>query len=207
MARLADLGRHDVDVDREEAAFVNRSENSVDCGFPVTVRNRGHRVLHQVRALLIRLLELVGVERRLVVVAVPDVVDAAPSLDEKFVDIGRRPRTGIVRAHIAFLVAAEPDDAAAHLADIAGGERDVHISAVGAVVVVAPNEALFVTEHHAAAFAALFRHGDPFGRLDDVSGVQAGNLGRSSIEVRHPARAASKLVRWPGIAGKSPRAG
>ena len=49
------------------------------------------------------------------------------------------------RAHVALLVAAEPAYAAALAADVAGGERDVHQgTANGAVVVVAPDDALFV---------------------------------------------------------------
>ena len=102
------------------------SDDRVDHGLPVAVGDRGHRVLHQVGPLLVRLLELVGVERGLVVIAAPDMVNAALAADEKLVDIGRGPRTGIVGTHIAFLVAAEANDAAAHLADVAGGERDVH---------------------------------------------------------------------------------
>ena len=185
VAGLADLGRHDVHVDREQAALADSGEDRIDHGFLVAVGDRGHRVLHEVGPLLVGLFELVGVQRGLVVITGPDVMDAALSVDQQLVDIGRWPRAGIVGAHVAFLVAAEADNAAAHLADVAGRERDVHEGAVGPVVVVAPDEALLVAEHHAAALAALFRHCDPFGRLDDIGGVQAGDLGR--LVNRHPA--------------------
>ena len=126
MAGLADLGRHNVDIDREEPAPSNRGEDRVDHGFLVAIGHGGHRVLHQVGPLLVRLLELVGVEGGLVVVAGPDVVNAALPLDEKLVDIGSRSRTGIVGTHIALLVSAHAHAAAAGLADVAGRERDVH---------------------------------------------------------------------------------
>src|SRR5690606_10866808 len=91
----------------------------------------------------------------------------------------RRPADmGVARAHIALLVAAETDAAAARLADVAGGERDVHQRAVGPVVVVAPDQALLVADHGAATLAAVLRHGDPLGRLDDVGGVETGDLRR-----------------------------
>ena len=135
----------------------------------VAPRHGGHGVLHQVGPLLVGLLELQGVQRRLVVVAAPDVVHAALAVDQELVDVGRGPadmRVG--RPGIALLVPAEADAAAAGTADVARGERHVHQRAVGAVVVVAPDQALLVGEHGAAARAAFLRLGDPFRRLADL---------------------------------------
>ena len=152
----ADLGRHDVDIDREQAALLDRADDGIDHRRAVAVGHRVHGVLHHVGALLVDLLELEGVERGLVVIAAPDVVDAALALDQQLVDIGGRPADmGVGRPRIAFLVAAHAHAAAAGTADIAGRERDVHERAVGAVVVVAPDQALLVGEHRAPARAAL----------------------------------------------------
>ena len=127
----------------------------------VAVGDARHGVLHHVGALLVDALELEGVQRRLVVVAGPDVVDAALALDQQLVDIGRRPADmGVGRPDIAFLVAAHAHAAAARPADIAGRQRDVHQRAVGAVVVVAPDQALLVGEHGPPALAVLGL-GDP----------------------------------------------
>ena len=79
------------------------------------------------------------------------------------------------RTGIAFLVPAHAHAAAAGPADVAGGKRDVHQRGIGAVVVVAPDEALLVAEHGAAALAVLW-FGDPGGGLDDVLGLEAGDL-------------------------------
>ena len=81
MAGLADLGRDDVDVDREQAALSNSREDGGDHGLLIAVGDRGHRILHQVSPLLVGLLELVGVQGGLVVIAGPDVVYAALTVD------------------------------------------------------------------------------------------------------------------------------
>ena len=133
----------------------------------VAIGHGRHGVLHHVGALLVGLLELQRVERGLVVVAAPDVVHAALALDQQLVDIGGRPADmGVGRPRIAFLVAAHAHAAAARPADIAGRQRHVHQRAVGAVVVVAPDQALLVGEHGAPPRAALLGLRDPLGRLD-----------------------------------------
>ena len=129
-------------------------------------------------ALLVGLLELEGVERGLVVVAAPDVVHAAFAGDQELIDVGRWPRPGIVGPRIAFLMAAHAHAAAAGSPDIAGRKRDVHQRAVGAIVVVAPDQALLVGEHRAAAGAALLRLRDPFGGLPDLIDSEAGDARR-----------------------------
>ena len=91
VAGLADLGRHDVDVDREQSALLDRADDGIDHRGAVAVRHGGHGVLHHVGALLVGLLELQRVERGLVVVAAPDVVHAALALDQQLVDVGGRP--------------------------------------------------------------------------------------------------------------------
>ena len=91
MAGLADLGRDDIDVDGEQTALLDRAENRVDHRLAVAIGNRRHRVLHDVGSLLVVLLELVGVQRGLVVVARPDVMDAAFAFQQQLVDIRRGP--------------------------------------------------------------------------------------------------------------------
>ena len=102
-------------------------------------------------------MNLKRVERGLVVVASPDVMHAAFAFDQQLVDVGGRPADmGIRRPRVAFLVAAHAHAAAARTADVAGRERDVHQRAVGAIVVVAPDQALLVGEHGAPARVARF---------------------------------------------------
>ena len=72
-------------------------------------------------------------------------------------------------------MSAHAHAAAAGSADIAGRKRDVHQRAVGAIVVVAPDQALLVGEHGAPARAALLRLRDPFGGLPDLIDRQAGD--------------------------------
>jgi hypothetical protein len=67
--------------------------------------------------------------------------------------------------------------AAAGPADIAGGERHVHRRPVGAVVVVAPDQALLAGEHGPAPLAVLWL-GDPVGGLLGLVDGKAGDLGR-----------------------------
>ena len=165
MAGLADLGRHDVDVDGEQAALLDRVHDRLDHARPIAIGHRRHGVLHHVGALLVGLLELERVQRRLVMVAAPDVVDAALALDQQLVDVGGRPPDmGIGGPRITFLVAAHAHAAAARTPDVAGRERDVHERAVGAVVVVAPDQALLVGEHRAPPSAAFLRLSDPLRR-------------------------------------------
>ena len=164
----ADLRRDDVDVDREEAAGLDGVDDGLHHRRPIAIGHGVHRVLHDVGALLVDHVELVGVQRGLVVIARPDVVDAALSLDQELVDIGRRPSDmGIGRTHIALLVAAHAHAAAAFAADIAGRQRNIHQRGVGAVVVVAPDQALLVGEHGAPTLAFLGL-GDPGRRLLDL---------------------------------------
>ena len=175
---LADLGRHDVDVDGEQTALLDGVHDRLDHGVAVAVGRRHHGVLHHVGALLVVLLELEGVERRLVVVACPDVMHAALAFHQELVDVGGRTadmRVG--RTRIAFLMSAHPDAAAARPADIAGGERDVHQRTVGAIVVVAPDEPLLVGEHRAPTRVARLRLSDPFGGLADLIDRQTRDLG------------------------------
>src|SRR6267142_4897082 len=68
--------------------------------------------------------------------------------------------------------------AAAGTPDIAGGQRHVHKRAVGAVVVVAPDEALLIGKHGAPAWIAFLRLGNPFRGLADLVGGEAGDAGR-----------------------------
>jgi hypothetical protein len=113
---------------------------------------RVHRLLHHVGAAVVFALEDAGVERGLVVVVGPDVMDLALARDQQLVDIGRGTADMRIRGtHVAFLVAAETADATTLAADVAGRQRDVHQGADGAVVVVAPDDALLIGRH---AFAA-----------------------------------------------------
>ena len=73
-------------------------------------------------------------------------------------------------------MAAHPDAAAAFAAHIAGGERDIHQRCVGAVVVVAPDQALLVGEHGAPTLS-LLGFGDPSCRLAYLVDCQTGDLG------------------------------
>ena len=91
MTGLAYLRGDDVHVDREQTSFLNRGEYRVDDGLAIPVGNRGHCVLHNVGALLVILLKAVRIQRRLVMIARPDVVDPSLALEQQLVDIGRRP--------------------------------------------------------------------------------------------------------------------
>ena len=116
-----------------------------------------------VGTLLIRLLEFEGVERGLVVITSPDMVHAALALEQKLVDIGSRLSSWIIGAHIAFLVSAHAHAAAAWASNVSGRERDVHKRAVGAIVVVAPDQPFLVCEHCPSARSAILRLRDPLG--------------------------------------------
>ena len=69
------------------------------------------------------------------------------------------------RPRIAFLMAAHADAAAAGTTDVAGRQRHVHQRAVGAVIVVAPDQALLVGEHGAPPRLPCLRLRNPFRRL------------------------------------------
>ena len=77
MAGLSDLCRHDVDIDRKETSLLDCAHDGVHHRVTVPIGHRQHGVLHEISPLLVGLLELEGVERRLVVIAAPDVVHAA----------------------------------------------------------------------------------------------------------------------------------
>ena len=179
MARLTDLRRNDVDVDREQTALLDSVHDGRDHRGPVTPRHCGHGVLHHVGALLVGLLELQGVQRRLVVIAGPDVMHAAFTADQQLVDV----RCGLAHMciggpRVAFLVTAKPHATAPRPADVAGRKRDVHQRPVGAVVVVAPDQPLLVGEHRAPTRAARLRLRNPLCRFPDLVGRQPGDAGR-----------------------------
>ena len=179
MRGLANAGRHDVDVDDEEPARVDRADDGFDQRLAVTVGDGVHRVLHPVGTLLVDALELHRVQRRLVVVAGPDVVDCALAVDEELVDVRRGPADMTVAGpHVTLLVAAETHHAASGPPDISGRQREVHQRSVGAVVVVAPDQALLVGEHGPPARSIAFGFGDPPCRCLDVLDREPGNLRR-----------------------------
>ena len=184
MGRLADLAVDDVHIDREQPARLDRADDGIDQFFARRSGAGIHRLLHHIGAAIVFPLEDAGIERRLVVVVGPDVMHLALARDQQLIDVGRRAaHMGIRRPHIAFLVTAETAHAAAFAADIAGGERNVHQRADGAIVVVAPDDALLVGGHAFAARAIIFRLGDPFGGLDDVGFRDAAD--RGAIGQRH----------------------
>lgn len=158
--------------------LLDRLDDGVDQRRTVTKRDRVHGLLHQISALLVGSLELVGIERRLVVVAAPDVVHPSPALDQQLVDIGRRPpHMGVGGAGVSFLVPAEAHAATSRPTDVAGGESDIHERAVGAVVVVAPDQALLIGEHGAAARIAVLGRRYPLRRLADLVDREARQSG------------------------------
>ena len=169
VAGLTDLRRNNVHIDGEQSASADGSNYCIDEGLAISVRNSRHRILHHIGSLLVGSLEVQRVERGLIVVAGPDVVDAALSFDEKLVDIrGRLAYVCVGRARIPFLMPAHPDAATARTSDISRGECNVHESAVRSVVVVTPDKALLVGEHRTASGTTLFRLGDPFCRFSDL---------------------------------------
>src|SRR3954454_16769701 len=88
MTRLTNLGGNDVDVYGEQAALLYRVRNGRNHGRSVTPWNAGHGISHHVSAFFIGLFELEGVQRRLVVIAAPDVMHATFAADQKLVNIG-----------------------------------------------------------------------------------------------------------------------
>ena len=72
-------------------------------------------------------------------------VHRATARDQELVEVGRGAADMTVAGpEVAFLVPTETADATAFATDVAGGESDVHQGADGAVVVVAPDDALLV---------------------------------------------------------------
>ena len=71
VARFADLGGHDIDIDRKQAALLDRADDGIHHRGTVAIGRRHHGFLHHVGAFLVDLLELEGVQRRLVVIASP----------------------------------------------------------------------------------------------------------------------------------------
>src|SRR5258708_9993086 len=65
--------------------------------------------------------------------------------------------------------------AAAGTPDIAGGQCHIHKRAVGAVVVVAPDEVLLIRKLGTPARIALLRLGNPLRRLAELVGGEAGD--------------------------------
>ena len=82
MTSLPNLGRHDIDIDRKQAALFDRAGDGVHHRGAVAVGHGRHRVFHEIGALLVDLLELQGIERRFVVIAGPDVMHAAFAFDQ-----------------------------------------------------------------------------------------------------------------------------
>ena len=177
VAGFADLRRHDVDVDRKEPTLLDRADDRVDHRRAVAIGRRHHGVLHHIGALLVGLLELECVQRGLVVIASPDVMHAALAFDQELVDIRGRPaHMRVGRTRVAFLVSAHADATSTGPTNIAGRERDIHQGAVGAVVVVAPDQTLFVGEHRSTTRIARLWLRDPFGGFANLVGRQAGDL-------------------------------
>ena len=175
---------HDVDIDREQPTLADGVDDRRDQRRSIAGRYGVHRVFDDVGAPLVDLLELVGVERGLVVIAGPDVVHTALAVDQQLVDIGGGlADMGIGRPRVAFLMSAHAHATPAGPADVAGRKGDVHQRRVGAVVVVAPDEALLVAEHRAPA-PPLLGLGDPCRRLGDVFRLEAGD--RRRIGKRRP---------------------
>ena len=75
---------------------------------------------------------------------------------------------GVGGAVVALLMPTQTADPAAFTADVAGRKPDVHQGADGAVVVVAPDDALLVGRHRLAAAAVVLGLGDPFRRLGQI---------------------------------------
>ena len=163
MAGLPGLCRHNIDINGEQATFLDGRHDGFRHAVAVTIRHRRHCVLHQIGAFLVGLFELQRIERGLIVVATPDVVDAAFSANQELVDISRgTPHMSVGGPRIAFLMATHSHTASARPADVASRQRDIHQRSVGAVIIVSPDQPLLVGEHGAAARASLLRLGDPF---------------------------------------------
>ena len=174
----ADRRGHDVHVHAEQPAPADGAHDGLDQGLAVAGRHGVHRLLHHVGAALVDALVLGGVQGGLEGVAAPDVVHAAVPVDDQLVHVGRGPAdVGVGRAHVAFHVPAQAHAAAAGAADVAGGQAEIHERLVGAVVVVAPDQALFIREHGPPPVARL-RFGDPGRGLADALGRQAGDARR-----------------------------
>jgi hypothetical protein len=163
-------------IDGKQAAFLYRFHDRFDRLREVAIGHRRHGVFHQIGASLVRFLELERIQRRLVMIAPPDVVDAAFALDQQLVHIGSgTPDKRIGGPRITFLMASHPHTSTARTPDVSGSGREVHERAVGPVIVVAPDQALFIGEHRAPARAALLGLSDPGGGLRDLIGGETGD--------------------------------
>ena len=144
-------------------------------------------------------------------IASPNVMNASLALQEKLVDIGRRSAdVGVRGSHVAFLVTAHANAAAAGTADVARRQRDIHQGAVGPVIVVAPDQPLLVGEHRAIARAAVLRFADPLGGgsnlVDsepcDLGGVFERRLVRRHRLVEVLGRRGDEVLVSPALLGK-----
>src|SRR5690606_22183253 len=100
-----------------------------------------HGFLHHVGSTVIDALELGRVERGLVVVIGPNVMDLASPRNNELIDIGSRTADMRVRrAEVAFLVPAQTADATAFATDVAGRKANVHQGADDPIVIVAPDD-------------------------------------------------------------------
>ena len=196
MGVLADLTVDDVHIHHEEATGIDRRHNCIDHLFPGSARGHVDRILDHVGPALVHALVFGCVQRRLVVVASPDVVHAAQTPDQELVDIFRRSSNmAFGRAEISLLVTAKSAGTTTFAANVTGCQRDVHQRADRAVIVVAPDDALLVAGHAFAAAAVIMRLGNPFGRLLDVGGLNATDfrcLGQRSPACLHRVVEAAK---------------
>src|SRR5258708_40319036 len=74
-------------------------------------------------------------------------------------------------------MAAHADTAPTGTPDIAGGQSHIHKRSIGAVVVVAPDEALLIGKPGTPPNIAFLRLGNPFRGLADLVGGEAGDSG------------------------------
>src|SRR5258706_1113548 len=91
VTRCADFRRNDINVYGEKTALLDGGDNRCHHRVPVAIRYGVHRVFHDVGSLLVDALEFHRIQRRLVVIAAPNVMDRALALNEELVDIGSRP--------------------------------------------------------------------------------------------------------------------
>ena len=91
-------------------------------------------------------------------------------------------------------MAAHAHTPASRAADIAGRQCDIHQRSVGAVIVVAPDQALFVGEHRPPPRAALLGFGDPTRRFADVIGVKPRDISGFAMPTLFAATISSKPV-------------
>ncbi len=87
MVAGADWQRHDVDVDRKQAALPDCPLDLIDQRLAIPCWHALHGVLYPLGAPLEDSFELGGIQRGLEVVAAPVVVDAAQAADQQLVDM------------------------------------------------------------------------------------------------------------------------